>query len=42
MKQEKKVEELPACQTCWQEVIDNKIKILNAKPIVKKQEEATK
>lgn len=31
--QDGKAETLPACQTCWEEAIDNGIKITDAKPI---------
>jgi hypothetical protein len=31
--QKDKQETLPACKTCWQECIDNKIEINEAKPI---------
>lgn len=28
-----KTEDMPACATCWQECIENKIKIVSATPI---------
>ena len=33
VKQEGKVQTLPACPKCWQEVIDNNIKIIKVEPL---------
>ena len=30
---QEKIEELPACAECWKEVLENKIEILESKPI---------
>ena len=33
VKQDNKIETSLACQTCWNECLDNKIEIIEAKPI---------
>jgi hypothetical protein len=33
VKQEGEVETLPACKTCWKEVIENKIEVLKVEPL---------
>ncbi len=32
--EQEKIEELPACAECWQEALDNKMEILEVKPII--------
>lgn len=33
VKQDNEVKTMPACQTYWQECIDNKVEIIKAKPL---------